>query len=174
MDGRSRGGKYLHQGGPWGHVNEDEIDEIDLEGLQRDVQTEVGQIDGGITPESLTDDSQEDHHRHDWAILELACSSPKEKRQQLRWQGIEADEERHLQPRSRIYSLRSTTNNPVLDGEFVDDEYSDQESVFGTGESDFVYRKLFDKFSTAHRNFDSKSETAQDFPDHEPGYTGEY
>ena len=152
----STGGQYLHYGGRWSYVNDAEMAVLELDSLVQVLPVVVGQLDRGITPESLTPESTSPPGNLDSAILDL--DSPREVRQQRRWQDVGELEEAAVTPRHRSYSLRSMGANTALEGEFADDNFSDQESVFGQGERDFVLQRLDVMFSTDHTNFASSSE----------------
>jgi hypothetical protein len=89
------GGQYLRKDGMWGYIDEAEADVIDLDTFGT-TQATITQVDGGITPDSLT----------------TASGSP--------------------------------------EGSFVDDNYSDQESVFGNCEMEYMARSLDGKFTRTH------------------------
>ena len=148
------GGQYLHQRGFWSHVTPEQEVALDLNNIipYLPVVDEVVQYDGGVTPDSLTtdDDSKnpEDENLDDGQRVEdeHAVLSPREIRQRKRWMSKEQDDQVEMV-------------GVATDGEFLDDGYTDQESVFGSyGEPDVEYRRLFDKFGRGHENFQSLSE----------------
>ena len=157
------GGQYLRQKGLWSHIDEDQVAEIDLDTLV--VENAIDQVDGGVTPDSLTPtsgspQSNSDMKCHDMAILEPPLSSPRYERQQFRWQHHRGEDRLPRgQVRSRSYSLRSTNAMQIIEGEFVDDDYSDQESVFGDCEREHVLRSMFGKFSKQHDDHLAGSES---------------
>jgi hypothetical protein len=145
----------------WSHVTLEMEADLDLDNIVPGGQDGgvVVQVDGGITPESITpEDVSTDTSREeicqDVAILELAEGStggqlsPREVRQLRRWKAQE------VQGQDEGHDLQT-------EGEFLDDGYTDQESVFGENESDFVYRRLFDKFVNGHTNYQTRPETEE-------------
>ena len=156
------GGQYLRPHGLWSHIDETQVPEIDLDNLV--VENAIDQVDGGVTPDSLTPTSGSplsniDMQCHDIAILEPPLSSPRYDRQQFRWQNHRGEDRLPRgQVRSRSYSLRSTTGTQIMEGEFADDDYSDQESVFGGCEREHVLRSMVGKFSTQHDDYITGSE----------------
>jgi hypothetical protein len=118
-DDGTTGGRYLRHGDLWSHVTSDvevNLDLVDIVPVLPDGVL-VAQVDGGVTPDSLTPESGS--------------------------RAVSLDE---LVDQDGV----SNVSNGSERGEYLDDGYTDQESVFGDGEADFVYKGLFDKFVTSH------------------------
>ena len=96
------GGQYLRRQGHWGYIDEAQAKNINLDLMDAPI-AEIDQVDGGITPDSL---------------------SP--------------------------------------EGSFVDDDYSDQESVFGNCEMEYFAKSLEGKSNRTHADHLSGSEYDRD------------
>ena len=119
----SVGGNYLHPGEPyWGllSVHQATAGHLDLGSLSPFLRSDgVSQLDGGITPESLT---PEESHNESSAVLELESSSEL---------GSECIPQHNFQ-KVRVHSLHPSTSNPIpTNDEYIDKKKSDQGSIFG-------------------------------------------
>ena len=51
-----------------------------------------------------------------------------------------------------VYNLRSVTTNPIDEAEFLDENYSDMDSVFGETQEDFIDQFLMSRTAGDHVN----------------------
>ena len=132
----SVGGNYLHPGEPyWGllSVHQASAGHLDLSSLSPFLNgDEVSQLDGGITPDSLT---PEESNNESSAVLELETSS-------------ELDSEcipQHNLQKVRVHSLHPSTSNPIpTNDEYIDEDFSDQGSIFGETANEYFINNLLE------------------------------
>lgn len=59
-----------------------------------------------------------------------------------------------MTPREKVYNLRPSMVNPINEDLFMDEEYSDMDSVFGDSQERFITGSLNNLFTGDHRNLD--------------------
>ena len=103
------GGQYLYKAGLWGHVTPEVEAGIDLSKIVTYLTAggDVGQYDGGITPDSLTTEGD----------------------------GMSTGEE--CQSVGQLEDRLVTVDQATSEDEYIDDNYTDQESVFGESETEY-------------------------------------
>ena len=156
------GGQYLRKGELWGHLTQEMEQDLDLDNIVLLVIVEdgVAQYDGGVTPDSLTPDDNDDIGDKstdteagpginmviaDHSTL-LDQLTPRGVRQQRRWaarDGGQGD---------------NGVNDNAEDVGYMDDDYEDQESVFGDIEAEFVLQRMGEKFTSVHKNHSVQGE----------------
>ena len=157
-DDGNRGGQYLRPGGLWSYVTREAEESLDLDNIVMD------QADDGLgeerSSEGSSDDVVEEEDRYDPPAVEVAVrlhdpgdgpQTPREIRQQRRWvrQSVNSDEALEAgHPTRGVDDIDDNT-----DGVYIDDGYTDQDSVFGDTEAEFVLSRLQDKFNVSHRNY---------------------
>ena len=136
------GGFYFRPGDAWS-IMED--------------QEQLLQLDGGITPDSLTPDTSPsktdgfDSGGDSHAVLPHDdVDTPR----QTRYKNREHDKKRADGDKSnrvnRVYNLRSATANPI--DEFLDENYSDMDSVFGETQENFIDQFVMSRTVGEHAN----------------------
>ena len=136
-------GFYFRPGESWSIIENEEI------------QQEIQQLDGGITPESLTPDSSPNKSvdiESDKTPATLPCDTlGEETPRQTRQKNRELRKSR-INKTYRVYNLRSTTANPIDETDFIDENYSDMDSVFGGTQEEFNYQLDMPRMNSNHIN----------------------
>ena len=115
----------------------------------------IKQVDGGITPESLSPITSTETSPEQKIQSETLSERSARHNQRTAWR--EQLETSKSYKQFKIHGTRSTTSNPVLE-EFIDDDYEDQGSIFGDIEEDHFYSELF---SRVHNSEDDVREQSQ-------------
>ena len=133
----SVGGNFLKPEEPyWGLLTENQARTLDLENVEPFLNIAIDQVDGGITPDSLTPDESSNEST---ALLELAEPDAKNLPQ-------------HLPRKLRVRSLHPSTANPLTvdDDQYIDENLSDQGSIFGNTADEFFLKNLFQNSKQPH------------------------
>ena len=151
MDGTT-GGQYLRKGELWSHLTQEMEEDLDLDNIVPMVIVEngVAQYDGGVTPDSLTpnvSDDMEDRAMEEETStgLNMAIVDQSNLLDQLTPRG-------RWTARDGGQGVNSVSEEADNVGDFMDDDYEDQESVFGDIEAEFVLQKMTEKFAGAHEH----------------------
>ena len=140
----SEAGFYFRPGESWSIVENEEI------------QQQIQQVDGAVTPDSLSPDifplktNDVDPEAETPATLPhetLEEVTPRQIRQQTREM-----KRNRVKNSCRVYNLRSTAANPIDETEYLDENYSDMDSVFGETQEQFNDQCVMSRMSAGHIN----------------------
>ena len=167
-------GSYLHPGKPyWGLISEEEALELNTDILiptlgaknandDEVLESNIGQVDGGVTPESLSPETSATPSPEQ-------PLSPREARYLAREKWKSELETQGRVHRPRELKLRSSTVYATLE-EYLDDNYSDQDSIFGDVAERHFYNRLDENAHLSLVNQDILTPTQPELSPSSPPY----